>query len=187
MLAIMGPALASVLHPLFRPALALAVLEATTAATILPRRYLFCIEFVTASHDEEFDDDLEMRVLADNDGLTGKELAPCRPVSAAPWADWSARRDQQFGHPWRRPRSSAPRHKSARSRGSEACRHLNGRCLAADKLRPGKLKDPTLETGREQQTTFADRRLFIGRSPAGPPGRVLTPLLKMKVSQKFSR
>jgi hypothetical protein len=38
-----------------------------------------------------------------------------------------------------------------------------------DKLRPGKIKDPTLETGREQQTTFADRRLFIGRSPAGPP------------------
>jgi hypothetical protein len=46
----MGPALASVLHPLFRPALALAVLEATTAATILPRRYLFCIEFVTVWH-----------------------------------------------------------------------------------------------------------------------------------------
>src|SRR4051812_24980320 len=38
MLAIMGPALASVLHPRFRPALALAVLAATTAATILPRR-----------------------------------------------------------------------------------------------------------------------------------------------------
>jgi len=53
MLAIMGPALASVLHPLFRPALALAVLEATTAATILPRRYLFCIEFVTVWHHKE--------------------------------------------------------------------------------------------------------------------------------------